>query len=92
MFRIWCKIIKIKKVVDVDLEVKIKTAVEEIKNDKCVKRAAKDNSIKHTTLFYKVKKMKTADGNWINNEVLKFQTKYSVKQVFIQSQELLLVE
>ncbi|CAI6357746.1 unnamed protein product [Macrosiphum euphorbiae] len=36
--------------------------------------------------------MKTADGNWINNEVLKFQSKYSVKQVFTQTQELLLFE
>jgi len=75
-----------------DLEDKIKTAVEEIKNDKCVKRATEDNNIKHTTLFYRVKKMKTDDGNWINNEVLKFLSKYSVKQVFTQTQELLLVE
>jgi len=36
--------------------------------------------------------MKTDDGNWINNDVLKFQSKHSVKQVFTQTQELSLVE
>lgn len=36
--------------------------------------------------------MKTDDDNWINNEVPKFQSKYSVKQVFTQTQELLLIE
>jgi len=36
--------------------------------------------------------MKTANGNCINNEVLKFQPKYSVKQVYTQTDELLLVE
>ncbi|KAL4088851.1 hypothetical protein QTP88_023935 [Uroleucon formosanum] len=35
---------KKKKVVDVDLEVKIKKGVEEIKNGKCVKRAVEDNT------------------------------------------------
>jgi len=44
-----------KKKVNNDLEDKIKTTVDEIKNGKCVKRAAEDNNIKHTTLFYRVK-------------------------------------
>jgi len=83
---------KKKKEVDDDLEVKIKTAIEEIKNGKSVKRAAEDNNVKYTTLFYRVKKMKTTDGNWINDEVLKFQSKYTVKQVFTQTEELLPVE
>lgn len=64
-----------------------------MKNGKYTKRAAVDNKIKHTTLFYPVEKLKRVNaGNWITNEVIQFQFKYNVKQIFILTQEFLLAE
>lgn len=75
-----------------DMECKIQEAIKEVKEGKCVKRAAEDNEVKHTTLFYRIKKLKTAEGDWISNDEPQFHSKYTVYQVFTNDQESLLVK
>lgn len=74
------------------MERKIQVAIDEVKEGKCVKRAAEDNAVKHTTLFYRIKKLKTAEGDWITKGDPQFNSKYTVNQVFTMDQESLLVK
>jgi len=82
-----------KRTVNVELEERnIQEAINEVKDGKCAKRAAEDNGVKYTTLYYRLKKLKTPEGEWIPQIEPKFNSKYTVNQVFSQVQESLLVE
>lgn len=55
-----------KRTVNVELkERNIQEAINEVKDGKCAKRAAEDNGVKYTTLYYRLKKLKTPEGEWI---------------------------
>lgn len=68
-----------KRAVNMELEERnIQEAINEVKDGKSVKKVAEDNGVKHTTLFYRIKKLKTPQGEWIPQKLLKFNSKYTV--------------
>lgn len=70
----------------------IQKAINEVKDSKCTKRVTAENGLKYTTLFYRIKILKMPEYKWIPQEILKYDSKYTVHQIFNKVQESFLVE